>query len=119
MLIFIISLGFILLSLPIWVIIGLIKGFIDFLIFLASNYFWVFQQNFLVEYKLPVRDTFAAIFTIPFMAFWDGLKGSSKPLKYLWNFSNENPYISLIVSGLLIFNYLLLIKLSRLSNGSK
>ena len=119
MLIFIISLGFILLSLPIWVIIGLIKGFIDFLIFLASNYFWVFQQNFLVEYKLPVRDTFAAIFAIPFMAFWDGLKGFSKPLKYLWNFSNENPYISLIVSGLLIFNYLLLIKISRLSNGSK
>ena len=107
---FLVSLGFIVLCCPLWFALGMLKGSFDFIIFLISKYFWVFQQNFLVQYQLPIEDTFFAIIFIPFMAIWDGIKGFFDPMQYLWSFSrNEHPVlIFFICLGISFFYFIYL-----------
>ncbi len=101
---------FIILCCPLWIVLGLLKGFFDFLFFIISKYFWVFQQNLLVENQLPLKDTLVAIIFIPFMALWECVKGFLNPMLYLWDFSrNEHPaLIFFICLGLSFFYYVYL-----------
>ena len=110
MLSLLVTIIFIILCFPLWIVLGLLKGFFDFFIFIISKYFWVFQQNFLVEYQLPLKDTLAAIIFIPFMALWEGIKGFLDPMLYLWDFSrNEHPaLIFFICLGLSFFYFVYL-----------
>lgn len=110
MLIISLTIILIILCCPLWIALGLLKGFFDFIIFIISKYFWIFQQNFLVEYQLPLKDTLVAIIFIPFMALWEGIKGFLDPMLYLWDFSrNEHPaLIFFICLGLSFFYFVYL-----------
>ena len=103
---------FIILCCPLWIVLGLIKGFFDFLFFMISKFYWVFEQNFLVDNPLPfpLEDTLASFIVIPWMAIWEGVKGFLNPMLYLWDFSrNEHPaLIFFICLGLSFFYFVYL-----------
>mgnify|MGYP001252216236 CR=1 FL=1 len=110
MLSFLVSIVLTALCCPLWMILGLLKGCFDFIIFIISKYYWVFEQNFLDQHQLPMRDTLTAIVIIPFMAVWEGIKGFFDPVQYLWDFSrNEHPVlIFFICLGLSFFYFVYL-----------
>ena len=100
---FLVSLIFVLLCFPIWLVLGVLNGLLDGLLFLMSKYYWIFEQNFLVEHQLPLSDTVVLIFIVPLMAVWESAKGFVDPMCSLWTFSrDQNSALMLLVCFLLM-----------------
>ena len=100
---FLVSLIFVILCFPIWLVLGVLNGLLDGLLFLISKSFWVFEQNFLVEHQLPLSDSVVSIFVVPLMAIWKSIEGFFDPMCGLWAFSrDQNPVLMFLVCFVLM-----------------
>ena len=110
---FFVALAFTFLTIPVWVIIGTIKGVFIFLYEFASKAFWLIKNTLLIEQSISFWDSAPLIIVIPLRALWLGLLGFTSTLGSFWDWARYgHPWWAfLICIGLTIFYVIILVLL--------
>lgn len=90
---FLVAIVFVVLTAPAWIVIGLIRGFVTFVVEIFGKGWWLVENTFLAEYKLPVGDVVVTIFIIPINAVWQGVVSFFQTLGAFWDWSRyDHPW---------------------------
>ena len=92
---FIFAVWFISVTIPIWLILGSLYG-----IFIAVISFFGYVPKAFTYISYEFWDGLLVLFVAsPFMAIWDGLKASIKPVSYCWDFARyDHPFWAFFIS---------------------
>lgn len=111
MIAFIFAVLFMLVSCPIWIILGFIWGILYFIYFFFRAAFAVIQQTFFCTWCMEAHEAILSALFVPLVAAYEGIAAAFSPMSFFWNFSRyDHPWWAFLITIVLILFY------SRASN---
>ena len=104
---FIFAVLFMLVSCPLWIILGFSWGILYFIYFFFRAALAVVQSTFFCNLCEEVHWAILAALGVPFVAAYEGIAAAFSPMSIFWNFARyDHPWWAFLITIVLILFYI-------------
>ena len=79
-----------LVSCPLWIILGFSWGILYFIYFFFRAAFAVIQQTFFCTWCMEAHEAILSALFVPLISAYEGIAAAFSPMSFFWNFARMN-----------------------------
>ena len=108
---FIFAVLFMLVSCPLWIILGFSWGILYFIYFFFRAAFAVIQQTFFCTWCMEAHEAIFSALFVPLLSAYEGIAAAFSPMSFFWNFARyDHPWWAFLITAVLSLLYALAIE---------